>query len=278
MPHTFKRIPTFSRELQNTAPSPLAELEINANQAAGVSDFLLEMEARFSPLTLQPGDFSREVQLNVNVAYLHLHTEGCRISMKQYVGRDVIPQAFEIAHERSETDSSNDVSKRTTERSGEAQIGAFAKLTSLLKGTVATENAKGRNSTDKTTFMEKNSLFARETGNHWRIKDPRDRPLYGPTVPEDYFCKIEYDRDHGAVVGTLKAFPRDIKVEYQHDGQWNHNLLKFSARHRAVMNALVAKHLRSVNPFRHDDYHDIRIRLARCTLNFRETDEPYPED
>ncbi|WP_197027134.1 hypothetical protein [Methylopila sp. 73B] len=260
-------------------PSEIGELDIFATQSKTSSDFLLGLAARFGQHRILAHDWSKEYEVSVRTAYIHLETSGCEIDRDDHVGSQAVPETRERSTERSFGSSSEGSSKK--------ELGGSAGVRSTmlgptpageLKGSTGSEHKRSNNSGFKETAPEVDNVFLRLPGSKWRVCDYRDRRLEGSYKSKDHFCKINYLEQKGSVSGVLKCFPKDMEVVPADDGSSNLRLFRLSANHSSVIRALIAKHLRELNPTTANRGSG-EIVLATCSISYEKLeDEPHRAD
>ena len=66
----------------------------------------------------------------------------------------------------------------------------------------------------------------------------------------------------------LQFYPRDLKLDHEESTGFSIPLLKTKPTNVAVARALIAKHLRSLNPTKQTQPSDGRINLAASVLHY----------
>jgi hypothetical protein len=170
-----------------------------------------------------------------------------------------------------ETKASRSAERKSSNSVG-AEFEASSSSTSLLSASAKGAREAGLVSSAEivstTRSQETVESFTVLTKDRWELRDVFAPALHGQYAPEDHFCKIDIGQPTGSVRALLQFYPKDLILDPEESSGFAASIFKNKPTNISVAKALVAKHLRSINPEALSGRNDGRINLAASIVHY----------
>lgn len=249
----------------------LAEIEIYKTQSVKDFDFCIGAVTRFNAISVACDNWAYSVIIRLKQATMQISTENSRIARDGRAGDQNRPSKLEITHSSSEKLKSS--AGAGGKIGGQAGIGAGGVDIPSLKASFSI-GGDVKKSIDTAESFKADSVIHSITalpGGRWLIADVISENLCGKYEPEEHLCKISVDllKLSGSATSFLYFYPRDLSIEpVQTEGTVLKKLAKERPGNVSVAKALIAKHLRNLNPLEQSNL-DGRIIIGTSKINYK---------